>query len=58
MGETDSEAAFIGSGTGEQHVFLAASVPLTDEAAWQALAEGELVATRGGEIVRRARPAA
>jgi glutamine amidotransferase len=47
----------IGSSAGEQRVFLAASVPLTDEAAWQALAEGELVAARSGEIVRRARPA-
>ena len=43
----------IGSGGGEQRVFLAASVPLTEETAWQALAEGELVAARGGEIVRR-----
>lgn len=48
----------IGSSDGEQQcVFLAASVPLTDEAAWQALGEGELVAVRSGEIVRRARPA-
>ena len=48
----------IGSNAGEQRVLLAASVPLSGEAAWQALAEGELVAARGGEIVRRARPAA
>jgi len=47
----------IGSHAEEQRVLLAASVPLTGEAGWQALAAGELVAARGGEIVRRARPA-
>lgn len=39
---------------GEQEVALVASVPLTDEA-WTPLAEGELVALRGGRVVRRAR---
>lgn len=48
----------IGGSAGEQRVFIAASVPLTGEAAWQALAEGELVAARGGEIVGRARQGA
>lgn len=47
----------VGSHAGEQRVLLAASVPLTGEAGWQALAEGELVAAHGGEIVRRAGPA-
>lgn len=47
----------IASNADEQRVLLAASMPLTDEAAWQALGEGELVAVRSGEIVRRARPA-
>lgn len=37
---------------GNQHVILAASVPLTDEP-WQPLAEGEIVAARGGEIIGR-----
>jgi len=45
----------IGSDAGEQRVLLAASVPLSGEAGWQALAEGELVAARSGEILRRAR---
>lgn len=44
----------IGGDAGEQRVLLAASVPLTDEAGWQALGEGELVAASGGEMVRRA----
>ncbi len=37
---------------GNQHVILAASVPLTDEA-WQPFAEGEIVVAREGEIVSR-----
>ncbi len=35
---------------GEQQVVLFASVPLTREAGWRALGEGELVAVRGGLI--------
>jgi glutamine amidotransferase len=35
-----------------QHVVLAATVPLTDEP-WEALAEGEIVVARRGEIVAR-----
>ncbi len=35
----------------EQEVVLAASVPLTEETPWRALAEGELVVARGGRIV-------
>jgi len=38
---------------GEQHVVLVASVPLTAEAGWQALAEGELIVAREGAIVSR-----
>lgn len=34
-----------------QDVVLAASVPLTDEPGWRALAEGELVVARHGQIV-------
>jgi glutamine amidotransferase len=36
-----------------QEVVLAASVPLTAEPGWRALAEGELVVARGGSIVTR-----
>lgn len=36
-----------------QQVVLAASVPLTSEPGWQALAEGELVVARRGRIVAR-----
>ncbi len=35
----------------EQEVVLAASVPLTDEPAWRALAEGELVVAQRGRIL-------
>jgi predicted glutamine amidotransferase len=35
----------------EQDVVLAASVPLTDEPGWLALAEGELLVAQGGRIV-------
>jgi len=41
---------------GEQEVVLFASVPLTSEAGWQALAPGELVAARQGRIVARVLP--
>jgi predicted glutamine amidotransferase len=42
----------------EQNVVLAASVPLTAEPGWQALAEGELLVAQGGSIVaRRGAPA-
>jgi glutamine amidotransferase len=37
----------------QQDVLLAASVPLTDEPGWRALAEGELVVARNGWIVPR-----
>ena len=36
---------------GEQHVVLAASVPLTAEPGWRPLAEGELVAARRGMVI-------
>jgi glutamine amidotransferase len=36
--------------SGEQDVVLFASVPLTDEAGWRALEEGEVIAARGGSI--------
>jgi glutamine amidotransferase len=48
----DAEGLSIGLGV-EQEVVLAASVPLTDEPGWQALAEGEVVAIRAGRIVER-----
>jgi len=35
----------------EQSVVLAASVPLTAEPGWRALAEGELIAIRRGAVV-------
>ena len=41
-------------GCGYQEVLLLASVPLSDEP-WQALAEGETVAVRGGELLARRR---
>ena len=37
--------------TGEQHVALVASVPLTRESGWRALREGELIAMRDGAIL-------
>jgi predicted glutamine amidotransferase len=40
----------------EQHVLLAASVPLTGEPGWRALGEGELLAVRGGAIVASLAP--
>ena len=39
---------------GYQQVLLLASVPLSEEP-WQALAEGETVAVRGGELLARRR---
>ena len=44
----------LGAAGGEQQVVLFASVPLTAEAGWQALQEGELIAARTGAIVARA----
>lgn len=38
----------------EQEVVLAASVPLTDDSGWRALAEGELVVAQRGSIVSEA----
>jgi len=38
----------------EQEVVLAASVPLTDEPGWRALAEGEIVVARHGRILATA----
>jgi glutamine amidotransferase len=43
----------IEAGHDRQEVVLAASVPLTAGEPWQPLAEGELVAVRGGRIVAR-----
>lgn len=42
----------IGAGaSGAQDVVLVASVPLTAEAGWRPLAEGELLAVRGGRVI-------
>lgn len=41
--------------SGLQQVALVASVPLTDEAGWQPLAEGEVLAIRAGRVVARQR---
>jgi len=41
-------------GGGEQEVTLIASVPLSSESGWQALAEGEVLALRDGVIVAHA----
>ena len=38
---------------GEQSVVLFASVPLTREAGWKPLGEGELIAVRQGRLVAR-----
>lgn len=42
--------SIVGSGA-EQHVVLAASVPLTEEPGWQALDEGAVLAVRNGRIL-------
>ena len=47
---TADNQAGVALGEGERVALFIASVPLTDEA-WQPLAEGELLAVRGGEIV-------
>jgi predicted glutamine amidotransferase len=49
-GPVSAEGLSIALGT-EQQVVLAASVPLTDEAGWRALAEGEIIVARQGRIV-------
>jgi predicted glutamine amidotransferase len=43
----------IGAATRAQAVFLAASVPLTRSESWQPLADGEILAVRGGRIIAR-----
>jgi predicted glutamine amidotransferase len=48
-GELAAEGLRIASESGEQEVFLAASVPLTAEG-WTALGEGEIVVARRGKI--------
>jgi predicted glutamine amidotransferase len=39
-----------------QEVVLVASIPLTDEVGWNALAEGELIAVQGGRVATRIVP--
>lgn len=56
-GSFDAAGLTITAEAAEQRVVLFASVPLTAEAGWRALAAGELVAARGGTIVAQ-RPAA
>jgi len=51
-GDVNAEGLTIGLDA-EQQVVLAASVPLTAEPGWRALAEGELVVARRGSIVAR-----
>jgi glutamine amidotransferase len=46
-----TEGLAISPTSGEQHVVLVASVPLTKETGWRALQEGELIAMRDGAIV-------
>ena len=46
----DTPGLSISTASGPQSVVLFASVPLTDEAGWRALADGEVVVARGGEI--------
>jgi glutamine amidotransferase len=50
VGGTAFEADGLTISGHNQHVVLAATVPLTDEP-WEALAEGEIVVARRGEIV-------
>jgi len=52
VGGTAFEADGLTISGHNQHVVLAASIPLTDEP-WEALAEGEIVVARHGEIVAR-----
>lgn len=51
-GDVNAEGLTIGLDA-EQQVVLAASVPLTAEPGWRALAEGELVVAQRGSIVAR-----
>ena len=46
----DTEGLKIAPATGEQHVVLVASVPLTREPGWRSLGEGELITVRDGAI--------
>ena len=46
----DTPGLSIGTESGPQSVALFASVPLTGEAGWRALDDGEVVVARGGEI--------
>lgn len=58
-GTFEAAGLSIGANAAEQRVVLFASVPLTAEPGWRALAGGEIVAAQGGEIVpRRALPVA
>ncbi|MGE5130091.1 MAG: class II glutamine amidotransferase [Sphingomonadaceae bacterium] len=51
-GSLVAEGLSIGSASGEeQHVALAASVPLTDEPGWRPLDQGELIAARRGKLI-------
>lgn len=55
-GPRPADAGGVAIADGEQTALLFASVPLTDDT-WRPLAEGELVAVRGGEILATHRPA-
>lgn len=52
-GQLQTGGLSISGSRAEQHVVLAASVPLTLEAGWRALEEGEILAVRAGRIVSR-----
>ncbi len=52
-----AEGLSIEPGAVAQQAVLAASVPLTGGEPWQPLAEGEMVAVQGGQIVARRAPA-
>lgn len=50
----EAEGLSLRSAPAEQDVVLFASQPLTAEPAWQPLAEGEVIAVRGGRVTARA----
>lgn len=55
-GSYEASGLAIGSAHAMQEVMLAASVPLTADEPWRPLAEGEVVALRGGRIVAQCAP--
>lgn len=50
-GKLDAPGLSISSEAGDQEAVLVASVPLTHEAGWRPLGEGELIAARSGAVV-------